>query len=297
MVYQQPLAYLLGIEGMALLRAYGGEYDRAFTEARLAEVRRLLDCGPVGGEGVEAERIGTVDGYRIWSETYDEPRNGLFDFDEPYVHKILDALPAGTALDAACGTGRYAEYLAGLGHRVLGVDSSPDMLARARDRVPDGDFRDGDLHRLPVGDGEVDVVVCALALAHVAELGPVMAEFARVLRPNGHLVISDVHAALVFLGSVPCTLGRGGQPGLLPGHRHLASDYLGAALPLGLHLRHCEEPRLPDSHGEREEEPETELGPWDLWPWALHGFVPDATRAAYRGLPATVIWHFQRAPG
>lgn len=43
MIYQHPLAYLLGLEGVALMRAFAGEYDRAFTEARFAEVRALLD--------------------------------------------------------------------------------------------------------------------------------------------------------------------------------------------------------------------------------------------------------------
>jgi hypothetical protein len=40
MVYQDPLAYLLGLEGIALLDAWAGDHDRAFTEARLAEIRR-----------------------------------------------------------------------------------------------------------------------------------------------------------------------------------------------------------------------------------------------------------------
>ena len=43
MIYQDPLAYLLGLEGIALLDGWAGDHDRAFTEARLAEVRRLLD--------------------------------------------------------------------------------------------------------------------------------------------------------------------------------------------------------------------------------------------------------------
>jgi hypothetical protein len=47
-------------------------------------------------------------GYRQWSATCDEPRNGLFDVEEPIMHEILDALAAGNALDAACGTGRSA---------------------------------------------------------------------------------------------------------------------------------------------------------------------------------------------
>jgi ubiquinone/menaquinone biosynthesis C-methylase UbiE len=56
------------------------------------------------------------------------------------------------ALDAACGTGRFAEFLAGLGHQVIGVHSSPDMLAHARRRVPGGEFHVAELGRLPLPD-------------------------------------------------------------------------------------------------------------------------------------------------
>ena len=41
MIYQDPLAYLLGLEGIALLDAWAGDHDREFVGTRLAEVRRL----------------------------------------------------------------------------------------------------------------------------------------------------------------------------------------------------------------------------------------------------------------
>ena len=41
MIYQDPLAYLLGLEGIALLDAWAGDHDRAFTEARPATTRML----------------------------------------------------------------------------------------------------------------------------------------------------------------------------------------------------------------------------------------------------------------
>jgi SAM-dependent methyltransferase len=295
MVYQHPLAYLLGLEGVALLRTFAGEFDRDFGEARVAEIRRLLNSPELSGEGIVANRVSTVDGYRVWSSTYDKPGNGIFAYEEPFVHEILDALAPGVALDAACGTGRHAEYLAARGHQVIGVDSSPEMLARARARVPKADFRDGDLHQLPLADGQVDVVVCALALTHLPKLPPVITEFVRVLRPGGHLVISDVHHVRVALGSVPRVRSANGEAGLLPAYRHLASDYLNAALPLGLQLRRCDEPLLPVGD---EPAPLTEdlaIGPWDAWPWSLLDIAPAATSAAYDGTPATIIWHFQLA--
>ena len=122
MVYQHPLHYLLGVEGLSLLRAYGGEHDRAFAEQRVAEIRRLLD-DPGLGDGVEARTVDTVTGYRVWAETYDQPGNSLFAYEEPFVHAVVGALEPGVAVDAACGTGRHTEHLAARGFQVTGVDS------------------------------------------------------------------------------------------------------------------------------------------------------------------------------
>jgi hypothetical protein len=142
-IYQHPLAYLLGLEGAALLRGWAGDHDREFVRARLAEVRRLLHNEALAEhDGVDVGRGDTLAGYRAWSATYDDGRNSLFDADEPLVHEILAALPTGTAVDAACGTGRYAEHLAARGHRVIGVDSSAEMLDRARARVPRHEIAD-----------------------------------------------------------------------------------------------------------------------------------------------------------
>ncbi|AVT34238.1 SAM-dependent methyltransferase [Plantactinospora sp. BC1] len=293
MIYQHPLAFLLGLEGVALLRAFAGEYDREFTEARIREIRHLLDSPALAGAGVAASRVDTVDGYRVWSATYDQPGNGLLEVEEPVVREILDALPPGTALDAACGTGRHTGYLAARGHRVIGVDSSAEMLARARERVPDAEFRLADLHRLPLPDDHVDLVVCALALTHLPALEPVFAEFARVLRPGGHLVISDAHQERVALGSVPRVRTGTGEPGLLPAYRHRAGDYLRAALPLGLRVRRCEEPRTRVNADDAGPAADVVIGPWDTWPWSLPGIAPAATAAVVDDMPTLVVWHFQ----
>src|SRR6266508_3606230 len=226
MIYQHPLAYLLGLEGIALLRAWAGDYDKAFVEARLAEVRRLLDDEAlVNHPGVMVNRGDSLTGYRQWSATYDEPRNDL-------------------------------------------------------------------------PDDAVDIVVSGLALAHVPALGPVMAELARVLRPGGHLVISDAHHELVLRGSVVRALGPAGEPGLVATYRHTAGDYLRAALPAGLQVRRCEEPRGPrsaeDQPSPQPAEVELEVGSWQDWPWSLMDLVPEATWAA-GGTPPVIIWHFQLA--
>src|SRR5438034_7879515 len=103
-IYQHPLAYLLGLEGIALVRAFSGVYDRDFTIARLREIRALLNSVDELGDGVEARPITTSEGYARWAAFYDEPGNQLIDLEQPLVREILDSLPpAGVALDVACG--------------------------------------------------------------------------------------------------------------------------------------------------------------------------------------------------
>jgi ubiquinone/menaquinone biosynthesis C-methylase UbiE len=291
-IYQDPLAYLLGLEGIALLDAWAGDHDREFTETRLAEVRRLLDDERLRGRGVLAERVSTVTAYEQQSVSYDEEAGGgLFATDEPVVAEYLSGREPGVALDAACGTGRFAEFLANRGHQVVGVDSSPDMLAHARRRVPAGEFHLAQLDRLPLPDDSVDVIVCALALVHVQSLHPVLAEFTRVLRPGGDLVISDVHHELVTRGSVITARGPAGEPRIVATYRHYLGDYLRTALSVGLQVRRCEEPRATRLVGPPPE-PSTEIGDWREWPWSLMDYLPSVARAA-GGRPSLVIWHFQ----
>jgi hypothetical protein len=56
-LYQHPLAYLLGLEGIALLHAFAGDYDRDFTLARFDEIRALLDAAEELGDGVTVDPI------------------------------------------------------------------------------------------------------------------------------------------------------------------------------------------------------------------------------------------------
>jgi ubiquinone/menaquinone biosynthesis C-methylase UbiE len=299
-IYQHPLAYLLGLEGIALLRAFSGVYDRDFTIARLREIQALLDAGDELGEGVEVRPMTTREGYDRWAASYDEPGNQLLDIEQPIVREILDGLPVGVALDAACGTGRHTAYLASLGHTVIGVDSSPEMLARAREKVPEGEFHEADLCAMPVPDDSVDIVVCAIALAHVPDLEHALREFVRVLRPNGHLVISDSRGAVGDIGLPLVRTAPDGEFRYMPVYARLASDYLAAALPLGLQVCRCEEPRRPSPmvlddgtdpyDGERP--PDHVRGkPPNIW--SLHPWATAAANAAYREKPIAIIWHFQ----
>jgi ubiquinone/menaquinone biosynthesis C-methylase UbiE len=107
---------------------------------------------------------------------------------------------------------------------MIGVDRSPAMLAQARTKVPDGDWREGHLDALPLASAPVEVVVGALALIHLPDLGPVMQALARVVRPGGRIVISDVHPFLVLLGWRAQLRTASGAAGAIGPHVPLAAD-------------------------------------------------------------------------
>jgi SAM-dependent methyltransferase len=177
------------------------------------------------------------------------------------------------------------------------------MLTAARAKVPQGDFRLADLHYLPVPNRRVDVVVCALALPHVPDLLPVISEFVRVLRPGGHLVISDSRALFGAITLPLVKTGPDGSPGYIPNRSHPTSEYLVAALSLGLEVRSCEEPRRQGPLVDDDGIPLTASGPAMVHVpgtapniWALHSWATAATNAAYRDNPAVIVRHFQTRP-
>jgi len=101
--------------------------------------------------------------------------------------------PGEVALDLCCGTGDVAFALAARGAVVTGIDFSPAMLAVARRRPgrPPVTFVQGDAMALPVADASVDVVTVAYGLRSVADVGRALAEWRRVLRPGGRLLVLE----------------------------------------------------------------------------------------------------------
>jgi ubiquinone/menaquinone biosynthesis C-methylase UbiE len=102
-------------------------------------------------------------------------------------------------LDAGCGSGFYAEELVRRGARVTAIDSSAEMLKHAeqrlRDRTASITLRVADLTR-PLDflqDGSVDGILAPLVMHYIRDWKPTLAEFRRVLQPNGWLLLSTHH--------------------------------------------------------------------------------------------------------
>jgi len=124
-------------------------------------------------------------------------------FQEPEARALIADLglaQGSRGLDVGCGVGLFALWLAeaaGPGGSVIGIEPSAERPEAARALVghalPAGrlDFRQGDATALDFGDASFDWVWCGDVLHHVQETGRAIAEFARVLRPGGRLIVKE----------------------------------------------------------------------------------------------------------
>jgi ubiquinone/menaquinone biosynthesis C-methylase UbiE len=149
--------------------------------------------------------------YDLWAPAYDQqPGNLMLDLDEQVFAGLL-ALSgvAGRSsglriADIGCGTGRHWKKILNYQPaRLIGYDVSPGMLAMLREKIPGSETYVLDNDRLSeLPDSSCDLVVSTLTVAHIARVEQALAEWNRVLKPGGQVIITDYH---------PAALAKGGQ--------------------------------------------------------------------------------------
>ena len=137
--------------------------------------------------------------YDDQAPTYDETL-ASWGYDAPWrvaellLGSLTEASSLQTVLDGGCGTGLAGQALrdAGFEGRLLGVDLSPDSVALARARGIYDELVVSDLQQpLPYEDDSVDAVVCVGVLTYVPDVAAIWAEFCRVTRPGGRVVLTQ----------------------------------------------------------------------------------------------------------
>jgi enediyne biosynthesis protein CalE5 len=207
----------------------------------------------VGNVDPEAEPMGVAWQTGVWdsvSQIYADSIDKRF---APVVDGVVKRAtldPGEQVLDLGTGTGEAAikaASLVGASGRVVGVDISPEMLNRARQRVEglglaNADFQEGRAEAIPSEDGVFDAVLASLSLMYVIDRHAAAWECARVLRPGGRLV------AAIWAGPVECDIvlfqqTAGGfapeppVPGVGPGALANPEDFLTQLAGAGIRAR------------------------------------------------------------
>ncbi len=119
-------------------------------------------------------------------------------------HALLDELEVSLVerhgrgadvLECGCGTGLLLERFARFAKSAKGIDLSPGMLAKARERGLD--VCEGSVTALPFEDASFDVACSFKVLAHVPQIGKALAEMARVTRPGG-VILAEFYNPVSF---------------------------------------------------------------------------------------------------
>ena len=140
-----------------------------------------------GSAGVQGDLWG--ERARDWADVL-EGWNG---WGIPLYRHVLERVPVGSEtnlLDVGCGAGRFCRIAADRGAQVAGIDAADSLIEIARERVPDGDFRVGDMENLPWADDSFDVVTGFNSFFIAADIVNALREARRVARPAARLAMT-----------------------------------------------------------------------------------------------------------
>lgn len=189
--------------------------------------------------------VSTREGYAQWAATYDGSVLDLMDL------RLLDRISqiewtgVRRAADLACGTGRTAAWLRSrLVPAIDGVDITPEMLDRARERGRHDALHLADIRDTPLAAADYDLAVCSLADEHLADLAPLYREAARL--STRWFVLVGYHP-FIAMGGMPTHFhSDSGEAVAIETHVHLFSDHHRAARESGWTLAELHESVVDD---------------------------------------------------
>jgi ubiquinone/menaquinone biosynthesis C-methylase UbiE len=135
-------------------------------------------------------------GYDALAEVYAEEYCNEFDrkpFDRERLEQFARMVPPGLPLcDLGCGPGHLAAHLKSLGAEVVGIDLSPGMIAEAKRRYPQIEYRVGNMLQLELPDGSLGAIAAFYSMIHIErhELDRATAEMFRVIVAGGFALLA-----------------------------------------------------------------------------------------------------------
>ena len=179
-----------------------------------------------------------------WAHVYDDQPNPLLALEERLLPKLLPNLAGLDILDVGCGTGRWLKrFEAHSPASLTGCDSSPVMLDFARRKLsPHTRLHLANSTSLPACDAAYDIILVSFVLGYMEDLPAFIAECSRILKPGGHLFVSDPHPHTATRLGWKRSFTVGGNSVHLPAKNYLIADLLKAFDQEHFELCNLEEP-------------------------------------------------------
>ena len=177
------------------------------------------------------KRMAPAEAFDLWSATYDEQTtNPLVLLDDELSDRLLakQSVEGEVIVDVGCGSGRHwPKLLARHPARLIGYDVSAGMLALLRAKFPPAELHRVTDHRLlAMPDESCDLVISTLTLGYLVDVEAAFHEWARVLKPSGIVVVTDLHPAVATPNSRSF---RHREQTIVINHRSLSLAFITAA--------------------------------------------------------------------
>jgi cytosine/adenosine deaminase-related metal-dependent hydrolase/ubiquinone/menaquinone biosynthesis C-methylase UbiE len=182
--------------------------------------------------------------FDLWAQVYDTQSNPLLMLEERSITPLLPHLNEGDLLDVGCGTGRWLTKLEALNPASLtGTDRSMSMLERARAKThPTTRLEQGDCSTLPGRDASKSFILASFVLSYLNDLHGFASECARVVRPEGWVLISDMHPVTAAQRGWTRSFRVGGEKYEITDHSRSLDEIVAAFQSCGFELRVLIEP-------------------------------------------------------
>jgi len=157
--------------------------------------------------------------YDLWAKAYDaQPGNLMLHLDELVFSALLNDLDIRNnfVTDIGCGTGRHWQKILDRNPAQLsGYDVSEGMLQILQQKFPNAITHklDHGNNLLGTADQSVDLIISTLTIAHIEDPEDALQEWNRILKPSGHIIITDYH---------PAALQKGGKRTFLHGDKQVS---------------------------------------------------------------------------
>jgi ubiquinone/menaquinone biosynthesis C-methylase UbiE len=144
---------------------------------------------------MEKTCLSVAEAYERWAPVYDHDPNPILNLEERQLKRLMAPIDGKRALDLACGTGRWLEWILAEGAGLaVGMDFSPAMLGIAKQKAAlQRHLARADCQSIPFASSTFELVICSFAAGHISDLYRMAKEVSRVAAANADVYVSDLH--------------------------------------------------------------------------------------------------------